>query len=264
MSAFERKEVVFRACRCFNCLGNHLIRDCVEQSNCRRCQGTQLGKHFFMLHDAFVSTVLKASAICSGEENASNDSASPSYAVRCVNVGSTKAALNRIGAARVINPRNGDSTLVYCQLNGGSQLTFASEKLITELGIRSYGKASFRIDTLVGDSLTQAELVKLNVQSLFSNKMFSLNNVVTHVPWNDDEDTLPHRQDMSSYEHFKDVEMFDLPDNSSVDLLIGNYNAFLLTVLEEREGLSRSEPHAVLTPLGWLACGGVSPLQRLQ
>ena len=36
----------------------------------------------------------------------------------------------------------------------------------------------------------------------------------------------------------------------------------LMTVLEERVGVSRCDPHAILTPLGWLACGGVSSLEK--
>ena len=67
---------------------------------------------------------------------------------------------------------------------------------------------------------------------------------------------------MSDYSHFNDVELLELTDRTSVDLLIGNDNACLMTVLEERVGVSRCDPHAVLTTLGWLACGGVSPLEK--
>jgi len=35
---------------------------------------------------------------------------------------------------------------------------------------------------------------------------------------------------------------------------------FLLTVKEKRDGEIRSDPHAILTLLGWVACGEVSPL----
>ena len=45
-----------------------------------------------------------------------------------------------------------------------------------------------------------------------------------------------------------------------IDLLIGSDNACLMTALEEREGLLRSDPHALLTPLGWCAYGDASPL----
>ena len=35
-----------------------------------------------------------------------------------------------------------------------------------------------------------------------------------------------------------------------------------MNVLEERLGASRSDPHAILTPLGWLGCGGRSPYKE--
>ena len=116
--------------------------------------------------------------------------------------------------------------------------------------------------TLNGEALTHTNLVKFDLQSLFSNEMFELSNVVTNSAWQDDVETLPHRQDLNSFPHFEDVELYELPDDDTVDLLIGNDNAFLMTVLEERVGVSRCEPHAVLTPLGWLACGGKSPLEK--
>ena len=46
----------------------------------------------------------------------------PSFPVWSVKIGSNKAALNSIVAARVINPQTGKSKLVYRQQDGGSQL----------------------------------------------------------------------------------------------------------------------------------------------
>ena len=57
----------------------------------------------------------------------------PSFPVWSAKIGSTKAALNRIVAARVINPLTGKSKLFYCQRDGGSQLTIISNKLVEEL-----------------------------------------------------------------------------------------------------------------------------------
>ena len=266
MSSSERKEVVFKARRCFNCLESHFVKDCQHRRDCRKCHGMDICKHHYLLHDCFVGNLginYQSNARHGGYRNErSNTSADNAYNVRCVKVDSNKAVLNRIVAARVINPQTGSSKLVYCQQDGGSQLTFVSDKLVQELGLEPYDKASFRIETLTGDTLTHTDLVKLEMQSLFSNETYSLSNVVTNCPWRDDIDTLPHRQNLSSYAHFKDVEMFELPDIDTVDILIGNDNACLMTVLEERVGLSRDEPHAVLTPLGWLGCGGGSPLDK--
>ena len=43
----------------------------------------------------------------------------------------------------------------------------------------------------------------------------------------------------------------------TADVIIGNDNAFLMWAKEERIGESFDEPHAIHTPLGWLASGGV-------
>ena len=89
---------------------------------------------------------------------------------------------------------------------------------------------------MTGEKVTSADLANFELQSLISDEMFSLNNVVAHTPWQDDVGTLPHKLDVSSYPHFQDTDLLHLPDNKSVDLLIGNDNAFLMTALEEREG----------------------------
>ena len=115
----------------------------MKNCNCRKCLGSNVGKHFFMLHDCFVSTVPKSpnsNARSARDGNIAGHSANEnlSVPVRSVKIGSTKAALNRIVAARVINPQNGKSKLVYCQQDGGSQLTFVSNKLVQELNLIPY------------------------------------------------------------------------------------------------------------------------------
>ena len=252
---------MFKAHRCFNCLCAHLVKDCTQRCDCRRCQGSDICKHFFKLHEYFAPTVRSFGnneRVNREENDGRNPSVAlgPSFPVRSVKISSTKVALNRIVAARVINPQTGKSKLVYCQQDGDSQLTIISNKLVEELYLEPYDQASFKIKTMTGATLTHSDLVRFNLQSLFSNETFALSNVVTHSPWRDDMNTLQHRQDMSTFAHFRDAELFELPENKTVGLLIGNGNAFLMTVLEERVGASRSDPHAILTPLGWLGCGG--------
>ena len=60
MNPSERKDVVFKARRCFNCLGAHLVKDCTHRCDCRRCQGSDICKNFFMLHEYFAPTVPKS------------------------------------------------------------------------------------------------------------------------------------------------------------------------------------------------------------
>ena len=81
---------------------------------------------------------------------------------------------------------------------------------------------------------------------------------VVNSPWSDDVNTLPHRQDLSGLKHFDGVELFTLDNCNNVDVLLGNDNAHLMWAKEERLGKNITDLHAILTPLGWLACGGQS------
>ena len=140
--------------------------------------------------------------------------------------------------------------MIYCQQDGGSQLTLISTKLVKELKLKSRDSASFRIETMTGEKVISADLVNFGLQSLILDEVFSLSNVVAHTPRQDEINTLPHREDVRSYPHFQDIDLLHLPDNESVDLLIGNDNAFLMTMLEEREETNVKKPHAVLSKIG--------------
>ena len=65
----------------------------------------------------------------------------------------------------------------------------------------------------------------------------------------DDENTLPHCIDTSKLSHFRGVQILVISYPKSVDLLIGQSDKFLLTVLEEREGFNSNEPNYVFTRL---------------
>ena len=86
---------------------------------------------------------------------------------------------------------------------------------------------------------------------------------VVNEPWSDDENTLPHKQDLSVYEHFNDIDIVCLDDCHSVDVLLGNDNAHLMYAKQERMGKSQTDPHALLSPLGWLAFGGKTSLSKV-
>ena len=141
-----------------------------------------------MLHEYFAPSVPKSfgnNERVDGEENDDRNPSvaqGPSFPVRSAKIGSTKAALNRIVTARVTNPQTGKSKLVHCQQDGGSQLTIISNKLVEELNLEPYDQASFKIETMNGVTLTNSDLVRFNLQSLFSDETFALSNVVTHSP----------------------------------------------------------------------------------
>ena len=62
--------------------------------------------------------------------------------------------------------------------------------------------------------------------------------------------------DVSGLEHFVGVHIPVAPERGRVDVLIGQSDKALLTVLKELEGVDPEEPNYVLTRLGPIASGG--------
>ena len=119
------------------------------------------------------------------------------------------------------------------------------------------------MQTMTSCKATTADLVKFNVQSLHTGEIFGNVVSVVNEPWSDDENTLPHKQDLSVYEHFNDIEIVCLDNCHSVDVLLGNDNAHLMYAKQERMGKSQTDSHALLSPLGWLAVGGKTSLSEV-
>ena len=71
---------------------------------------------------------------------------------------------------------------------------------------------------------------------------------------------MSHKQDFSNLQHFDGVKFFILDNCNTVDIIIGNDNAFLMSAMEERMGESRDESHAIFIPLGRMASEGRSPI----
>ena len=255
LTPIDRKDVIVKSGRCLNCLRKHFVKDCFAPNSCRKCGTAYSRKHSFLLHDAFVTP----SQACESGDNTSE----PSVTVRKVGIGSVKAAFSRVTAARIMNPVNSKSRLVYVQHDPGSQVTLVSNKLVQDLGLTAFDNVSFEMQTMTSCKATTADLVKFNVQSLHTGEIFGNVVSVVNEPWSNDENTLPHKQDLSVYEHFNDIEIVCLDNCHSVDVLLGNDNAHLMYAKQERMGKSQTDPHELLSPLGWLAVGGKTSLSEV-
>ena len=92
--------------------------------------------------------------------------------------------------------------------------------------------------------------------SLADGKTYGIKGALIVSNFEDDENTLPHCIDTSKLSHFRGVQIPVISYRKSVDLLIGQSDKFLLTVLEEREDFNFNKPNYVLTHLGPMASGG--------
>ena len=162
LNSKDRRDVVMKSEKYLNCLCDNFVKNCTFGNNCRRCGNACDKKHFFRLHDYFVNTGFRPP----------ETSAEPAAPMHSVKIGSVKAAYNRVTAARVVNPASSHSKLVYCQHDLGSQLTFIASSLVEDLGLEQFDTASFKLDTLVGDKNTSANLVQFNIQSTDTEELF--------------------------------------------------------------------------------------------
>ena len=69
--------------------------------------------------------------------------------------------------------------------------------------------------------------------------------------------------DITTLEHFDGVEIPVAPSRECVDILIGQSDKALLTVLEEREGKNQHKPNFVFTRRGPVASGEKSHMVQI-
>ena len=163
-------------------------------------------------------------------------------------------------AVRVINPRTGNSTLVYGQHDTASQVTVVSERLVNELDLNVNSDHVLNIRMLAEQTTKSAGFTELKLQSLTTNEVFEIKNALVVSNFIDNEGALPHSVNVRNLNHFKGVEIPEISYRKSIDILIRQTDILLLTVLKEREGLLRDEPNLVITRLGPIASGGCANL----
>ena len=272
MTVQVRHDSIIRAGYCINCLSSHHLKDCPHDCKCRHCGKQYPHKHTTSLHDLFHQSF----PLASSAEATTSGTAAPNMglgAASCQPLPSSSTAdqsiktnvmqvevqrlgvLTRVSAVRVTNPYTGASSLVYAQHDPGSQVTLISTSLVESLGLKTKEKSHLTLHTLSSSQTGHYSRVGFNLEAVHTSECFSGLSAIVVPPWSESGNNLPHNQDLSSYSHFKGVSTFVLPHNSSVDILVGLDNSQLMTVLEERVG-EIDQPHAIMTPLGWIASGG--------
>ena len=261
LSNHLKRQTVIDSGRCLNCLSlGNPVRNCAHQSKCRKCRPDSKTKHATALHDCYatprnVGAAGKTPTVSESSSNSESDSNTIS-AVRKVNDPDQRVVLLRTAAVRVINPDTKKSSLAYAQLDTASQATIISVNLCTELGLKRNVDSVKSIRTFGEGTMSCKGLTNFNLESLSSGENFAIKDALVVPEFVDNEDTLPHRVDTSDLMHFNGVEIPTLPHRKNIDILVGQSDKALLTVLEERESLNFDEPNLVLTRLGPVASGG--------
>ena len=93
------------------------------------------------------------------------------------------------------------------------------------------------------------------MQSLDNGDKFAIFGALVVPYFSDDQNILPHGVAVTTLKHFEGVEIPVITNRKRVDILIGQSDKALLTVLEKREG-APNEPNLVFTRLGPATSGG--------
>ena len=99
-------------------------------------------------------------------------------------------------------------------------------------------------------------LANFEIESLSNKETFAIKSDLVVPDFIDDENVLLHAVNALKLKHFKRVKITTIPQRQRIDVLMGQTNKKLLTILVEREGLNASEPNYILTRLGPISSGG--------
>ena len=253
---------MIEARRCLNCFGlGHFARNCGFASKCSKCGPICHLKHATVLHDLygrsssvdFKATNTKESVNACDFPSSSEEN---KHVVARKICPSNKIVLLRTCAVKVINPRTGRFTLGYAQHDTASQGTIVSKSLMEEFGLVASKSSEIHIRTLANEFTPCRGVVNFELESLTTGERFDVENALVVPELVDDDCVLPHSVDTSGLEHFDGVNIPTLSYKRCIDILIGQTDKFLLTVLEEREEIRPEDPKYVLTRLGPIASGG--------
>ena len=266
LSIERQRRIIIEAARCLNCLSTgHVVRNCSFRSKCRKCGPNFNIKHADVLHDYYArssSVDLGAAETESGHDVQSpadcngRDSVEKNEVVTRMVKPGCNAVLLRTSAVKVVNPDTGKATFAYAQHDTASQATLISKSLRDELGLSTDHDQATAIRTLAEQTISSHGTTEFQVESLSTGEAFKITNALVVPDFTDDANILPHFVNTTGLEHFNGVEIPTIPYRKSIDVLIGQSDKLLLTVLEEREGLTPDDPNFVLTRLGPIASGG--------
>ena len=266
----RRRDELIKARRCLNCYQPHPVKDCKLLCKCKHCGSAHSQKHATSIHDLYstsgesrknVGAAMNSTANARGNHGAASVTTTPRVSDPSTDAYVDKVEVKqtgifaRISAVRVSNPQTGACALVYTQHDPGSQVTLMSSALVNELGLVPVGNSVLSLHTLSCSETRAFDRVSFDLEALDTHERFCDRKALVISPWSDEGYLLPHQQALSNYSHFDSGTTHAIPNRSHVDILLGLDNSLLMQVLEERVG-SEGEPHAIKTPIGWIASGG--------
>lgn len=254
ISIEERKDIVKKQRRCFNCLKpNHVVRACNNKGKCQRCSRQH--------HTSLCSQEQVSSTSESESSTQQSAKASTSSTNMYVNT-ETSILLQTCIAQASLDSCQGQTQLVRVLLDSGSQRTYITQQLKDKLNLTPTGKEQLCIKTFGQDcdKVQTVEVVKLCLSNVKTHENVFISALVVPMicsPLSNQDVKFAKEH----YQHLSEITLSEsVCDNQQlsdvhVHVLIGSDHYWDVVTGETRRG--ERGPVAMSTVLGWTLSGPV-------
>ena len=239
----ENKRLVSVKKLCFNCLGQHQVKDCPSKHTCSKCNQ----HHHTTLHDE--------------QRTQRTAKFNPNQRPNQVNHLASQKKISRINSSLLlllpVTLRYRNIYLnVYAFLDTGSTNSYISQPTAAYLQLEETNhQEQLLIGGFFNSQTIEAKTVDITVHSFGNNTLaFELTNVLIKENINLNAAEPEKLNDIcSQYDHLKDICFPDF-SNNDVALVIGTDNIDIISPKTIIKG-NQNVPRAVLTALGWTIAG---------
>ena len=253
VTAANRKEILLKSGRCFNCLKTrHKLRDCDSLKNCRYCHKRHhqsICEHSTSPHKSTIQPELPSS------QRHFSDTNDPTS--------TTSSTLNRptsgkrvvvLQTARSVAIGEANQLGIRILLDSGSQLSYITKTLQEELGLKPIKRERLRLNTFGSSSFDArpCDVVHVCIRKPCSDEEICITAYTSPVICS----PLPTLVNVQHYPHLEWLELADescTTDNESINLLIGS--DYYWSVVTGETIVGDHGPVAVSSKLGWLVSG---------
>ena len=146
----------------------------------------------------------------------------------------------------------GDSSATYAFIDSGAVPTLISRSLADRMGIK--GRKCHQVMRTECGDFTCKEVAPIRISSLDGSEDIRIDEAFVTDSISVTTDHFMPVQWAARWPHLEDVVLDRLPEESSVELIIGLNSSLTRHILDQRHG-AECEPSAYRTKLGWVVFG---------